>query len=133
MKNCYLNEKKVSLGIACLLLLFFCGCAQTHGLTEEQQIEAVEKYPWSYWNINPSDDGFTTTLKVSCRILACPLTWGMSELALQSDREETYRKYALNLYYSSFFGKSPSDVIQAFGAPTRVTTDGKDGKMVITI
>ena len=117
-----------------LLPLFaslYCGCASTYGLSEEQQTQAIEKYPRSGLNIEPSDSGFMTTMKITGRILICPLTLGISELVLLEEREASFRKYADYLYYNSFLKKPCAAVIQVFGAPTRVTTDGKGGNIYV--
>lgn len=114
-----------------LLISLCCGCASTYGLTEEQQLQAVIKYPRSGLNIGPTDSGFITTMKITGRILICPLTFGISELALLEEREASFRKYADYLYYDSFTGAPCAAVIQAFGAPTRVTTDGKGGSIYV--
>lgn len=72
-----------------------------------------------------------TTMKITGRVLICPLTLGISELALMEEREASFRKYADYLYYDSFTGKPCAAVIQAFGAPTRITTDGKGGNIYV--
>ena len=123
--------KKIVLLLLPLLISLCCGCASTYGLTEEQQLQAIEKYPRGGLNIEPSDDGFITTMKITGRVLICPLTFGISELALLEDREASFRKYADYLYYNSFLGKPCAAVIQAFGAPTRLTTDGKGGNIYV--
>ena len=111
-----------------LLFLLFCsGCASTYGLTEQQQIQAVEKYPRCALNIAPSDSDFMKTVKITGRVFICPLTLGMSEYLLLEDREASFRKYADYLYYESFIGKKCATVIQALGAPSRVVTDGQGG------
>lgn len=112
-----------------LCLIFLCGCANTYGLNEQQQLLAIEKYPWHGLNIVPSDSDFMTAMKITGRVLVCPLTLGASEIVLLDEREETFRKYAEFLYYNSFLDKPCGTVIEAFGAPTRITTDGKGGNI----
>lgn len=123
--------KKIVLLLLPLLISLCWGCASTYGLTEEQQLQAIEKYPRGGLNIEPSDSGFMTTMKITGRVLICPLTFGISELALLEEREASFRKYADFLYYNSFLGKPCAAVIQAFGAPTRITTDGKGGNIYV--
>ena len=123
--------KKILLLLLPLLISLCWGCASTYGLTEEQQLQAIEKYPRGGLNIEPSDSGFMTTMKITGRVLICPLTFGISELALLEKREASFRKYADYLYYNSFLGKPCAAVIQAFGAPTRLTTDGKGGNIYV--
>ena len=123
--------KKIVLLLLPLLISLCWGCASSYGLTEEQQLQAIEKYPRGGLNIEPSDSGFMTTMKITGRVLICPLTLGISELALMEDREASFRKYADYLYYDSFTGKPCAAVIQAFGAPTRITTDGKGGNIYV--
>ncbi len=123
--------KKIALLLLPLLISLCWGCASTYGLTEEQQLQAIEKYPRGGLNIEPSDSGFMTTMKITGRVLIFPLTFGASELALLEERETSFRKYADYLYYDSFTGKPCAAVIQAFGAPTRITTDGKGGNIYV--
>ena len=123
--------KKIVFLLLPLLISLCWGCASTYGLTEEQQLQAIEKYPRGGLNIEPSDSGFMTTMKITGRVLICPLTFGISELALLEEREASFRKYADYLYYDSFTGKPCAAVIQAFGAPTRITTDGKGGNIYV--
>ena len=123
--------KKIYFSLFTLLILLLCGCASTYGLTETQQIEAVKQYPRGGLNIEPADNGVMTTIKIVGRVLICPLTLGLSEIALMEEREESFRKYADYLYYDSFTGKPCAAVIQAFGAPARVTTDGKGGNIYV--
>ncbi len=123
--------KKIFYSAFVLSLIFLCGCASTYGLTAEQQLQAIEKYPRGGLNIEPSDSGIMTTMKITGRVLVFPLTLGLSEVVLLEEREASFRKYADYLYYDSFTGKPCSAVIQAFGAPTRVTTDGKGGHIYV--
>ena len=123
--------KKIVLLLLPLLISLCWGCASTYGLTEEQQLQAIEKYPRGGLNIEPSDSGFMTTMKIAGRVLICPLTFGASELILLQEREVSFRKYADYLFYNSFIGKPCADVIQALGAPMRVTTDGKGGNIYV--
>ena len=119
--------KSFSLLFITLLLIILCGCANTYNLTEAQQLEAIKKYPRGGLNIEPDDGVFMTTMKITGRVLVCPLTFGISEILLCQDRETTFQKY----YYDSFLGKPCAVAIQAFGAPTRVTTDGNNGQIYV--
>lgn len=123
--------KKLFYSVSASGLFFLCGCAGTYGLTETQQIQAIEKYPRGGLNIDPSDSSFMTTMKITGRVLVFPLTMGLSEVALMKERDATFRKYSDYLYYESFKGKPCHTVIQAFGAPARVTTDGKGGNIYV--
>ena len=123
--------KKIYFSVLTLLMILFCGCANTHGLTETQQMQAIQKYPRGGLNIEPTDNDFITTLKIIGRVLVFPVTLGYSEYALMEDRESTFLRYANYLYYDSFVGKPCADVIRAFGAPVRVTTDGKGGRIYV--
>lgn len=123
--------KSFSLLFITLLLIILCGCANTYNLTEDQQLEAIKKYPRGGLNIEPDDGVFMTTMKITGRVLVCPLTFGISEILLLNDRETTFLKYANYLYFNSFLDKPCAVAIQAFGAPTRVTTDGNNGKIYV--
>ncbi len=128
--NCMM-KKKCFLFMIFLFMLFFCGCASTYGLTEEQQIHAFEKYPPGGLNLEPSDSGFLITVKIVSRIIVFPLTFGISEIILVENRESSYLNYANFLYYNTFLGNPCATVIKAFGAPSRVTTDGQEGKIYV--
>lgn len=130
MNNCPVTKKYFLSGVF-LLMLFFCGCASTYGLTDVQQIQAFEKYPPGGLNLEPSDSGFGRTVKVVSRILICPLTLGISELVLMENREYSFQNYASFLYYNSFLDKPCAAVIKEFGAPSRITTDGQEGKIYV--
>lgn len=129
--NHCIMKGKYFLFVIFLFMLFFCSCASKYGLTEEQQIQAFEKYPPGGLNLEPSNSGFLITVKVVTRIIICPLTFGISELALMENRESSYLNYANFLYYNSFLDKPCAVVIKAFGAPSRVTTDGQEGKIYV--
>ena len=47
------------------------------------------------------------------------------------ERAIPFKKYSDYLYYDSFTGKPCAEVIKAFGAPNRVTTDGKGGNIYV--
>lgn len=130
MNNCTVKKKIYLFGIF-LCMLFFCGCARTYGLTEEQQTQAFEKYPPGGLNLEPSDSGFLITVKIVSRVIVFPLTFGFSEIFLVINRESSFLNYANFLYYNTFLDKPCAAVIKAFGAPSRVTTDGQEGKIYV--
>lgn len=113
------------------LIMLVSGCVNKYGLTEEQQIEAVRKYPVAELNITPEDNGWLISSKVAGRILLAPLTLGFSEVLLLTDLEISYKLYSQFLYYNSFFGKPCSAVISSFGAPARIADDGQGGKIYV--
>ena len=119
--------KYLHLLLIVLLFTILCGCANTYNLTEVQQLEAIKKYPRGGLNIEPDDGVFMTTMKITGRVLVCTLTFGISEVLLRQDREETFQKY----YYDSFLGKPCAVAILEFGAPAKITTDGNNGKIYV--
>ena len=118
-----------------LLTLIVSGCvADTRNLTEEQQQEAIKKYPRSGLNLQPDDGAGMITAKVLTRVLLWPITLGISEGALLVERNESFSKYEADLekkFYDSFIGRNRVAVINEFGAPSRSCSDGADGEIYI--
>ena len=114
--------KKISLFLG-LFSLILAGCANTQGLTEDEQREAAIKYPMMWANLQPDDGGVAVTAKIITRVLLFPLTIGLSELEFLEDRNKTFSQYAdyLNTkyYYDGFLGKNKSHALMQLGAPTR--------------
>ena len=123
-------------GFICLaLVLHLSGCANTQGLTETEQRDAIKKYPMTWANLQPDDGCGAITAKVLVRVLLCPLTIGISEIGFWEDRNETYLKYAEYLaerrYHDSFLGKNKAHLIRSQGAPNRSYPDGNGGEILI--
>ena len=88
-------------------IIFSAGCADTRGLSEDEQKAAIEKYPYNEWaNLRPDDGAGAITAKVLVRILVCPLTFGLTEAGLLEDRNTTFLKYTNYLYYNVFWVKT---------------------------
>lgn len=121
------------IGLALAIHLF--GCANTHGLTETEQREAIDMYPMTWANLRPDDGGGAITAKIFVRVLFCPLTIGISEIGLWEDRNKTYLKYAdylaVKRYHDSFLGKNKTHLIRSEGAPTRSYPGGDGGEILI--
>ena len=126
--------KKISLFLG-LFSLILAGCANTQGLTEDEQREAAIKYPMMWANLQPDDGGVAVTAKIITRVLLFPLTIGLSELEFLEDRNKTFSQYAdyLNTkyYYDGFLGKNKSHALMQLGAPTRTCPDGNGGEICV--
>ena len=121
-----------------LLMIVATGCAETLGLTEAQQEEAIRKYPRSGFNLCPDDGAGMVTAKVAVRILFVPITIGLSELVLADQRTQSFIRYKEDLeyeqekaFYDSFLGKGRAVVIKEFGAPSRICSDGASGEIYV--
>ncbi len=122
-------------GYFCIGLLLFsllAGCANTRGLSEDEQKAAIEKYPYNEWaNLRPDDGGCAITAKVFVRVLLGALTFGLTEDVFLEDRNATFLKYSKYLYYNGFLGKDKSHLMLNEGAPTRICPDGSGGEICI--
>ena len=127
--------------ILCLLaaLLLFSGCvANTLGLSEQEQADAIKKYPRTGLNLQPDDGAGMVTAKVFTRIILWPITIGFSEGVLLHERNTSFSKYSEDLkkqrikaYFDSFLNKSKHIVIKEFGPPKRTFPDGNNGEVYI--
>ena len=125
----------------CLLVavIFLSGCvANTLELSEQEQADAIKKYPRTGLNLQPDDGTGMVTAKVITRIILWPMTIGTSEGVLLKERNASFSKYSADLkiqrikaYYDSFLNKSKHIVIKEFGPPKRTFSDGNNGEVYI--
>ncbi len=106
-------------------IFLFCGtaCVQTYDLSNEQIDAAYEKYaPWSV--IKNSDSFGCATAKVFGRGLLDIITIALFEIEVYESKNHACHMY----YLDTFLGKKKHDVIVAFGAPDRISSDGNGGE-----
>ena len=138
-------KKSILLALA-IISIFGAGCKTTaeitkfYGLSEEQQKEALRKYPYPEGTLNilPEDNVAVATIKIIGRTLIAIPSMGLLELGLAIERDRPYLKYAIDLenerlkkYYNSFINKEKYIIIKEFGPPARTFTDGQGGEIYI--
>ncbi|MBQ9789644.1 MAG: hypothetical protein IJW31_08640 [Lentisphaeria bacterium] len=129
------------IAVLCLFvtIILLSGCvANTLELSEQEQADAIKKYPRTGLNLRPDDGAGMVTAKVITRIILLPITIGISEGLLLDERNATFSKYSADLkaqrikaYYDSFLNKSKHIVIKEFGPPKRIFPDGNNGEIYI--
>lgn len=131
-------HRLVLTALGCVGVMLMAGCAvDTQGLTPPQQNAALDYYwPEGKNVLLLEDDNAAVTIgKVTGRTLVGVLLLGLSEAGNYDRGTEAFTKYAKGLrnkkYYDSFVKKSKADVIQEFGAPTRTSSDGKTGEILV--
>lgn len=132
MDNYDLKKTNILL-IVLILTCSFCGCVDTSMITEEQRVEAIQRYPFSEpLNISPENGPAMVSLKIFGRVLADIFTLGLGEIILYDDRASTYNTYIKHdLIYDQLIHKKKSDLIKVLGAPSRTFPDGLGGEIYI--
>ncbi|MBR2345089.1 MAG: hypothetical protein IKD10_10595 [Lentisphaeria bacterium] len=128
----------VALGLFVVIILLSGCVANTLNLSEQEQADAIKKYPRTGLNLQPDDGVGMVTAKVFTRIILWPITIGISEGVLLDERNASFSKYSADLnaqrikaYYDSFLNKSKHVVIKEFGPPQRTFPDGNNGEVYI--
>ena len=136
----YRSLKVAAAGLFIMSVLSGC-VADSFGLSEKEQIEAIGKYPRTGLNLQPDDGFFMITGKVVVRTILCPLTLAISEGVLLNERNHSFSSYAVDLhnqrqmqatkaYYDSLLGKDEKTLLLTLGAPAKKETL-KDGTTVL--